>query len=273
MAILTISRLLGSLGTEIARAVASKLQYEYLDKEKIEKALVGRGLPMPEVEKFDEKKPPFWISWQIQSRRFLHEIQGVVYDFARGGNTVIVGRGGQVLLRDIPGVIHLRFTAPFATRVARIREREKLDEKQATRLIHRSDKDSAGFLRFFFEVDWEDPALYDLVMNTQRISTETAVGIISSLATSPKILAAAPIAQEKLRDLNLGQKAEAALLGLLGLNIRLVQIQVDRGVITLKGSVVSGTDRENAQRAVARIEGVTHVDNQLTVGKFYPYGV
>ncbi|MBP1720214.1 MAG: cytidylate kinase, partial [Deltaproteobacteria bacterium] len=134
-------------------------------------------------------------------------------------------------------------------------------------------KDSAGFLRFFFEVDWEDPALYDLVINTQRISTETAVGIISSLATSPEISAAAQIAQEKLTDLNLGQKVEAALLNLLGLNIRLIQIQVDRGVITLKGSVLSGVDLENAQQAVAQIEGVTSVDNQLTVGKFYPYGV
>ncbi|RPJ33493.1 MAG: BON domain-containing protein [Deltaproteobacteria bacterium] len=60
---------------------------------------------------------------------------------------------------------------------------------------------------------------------------------------------------------------------MLGLNIRLVHIQVERGVVTLKGSVISGVDLENAQRAVAQIEGVINVDNQLTVGKFYPYGV
>jgi cytidylate kinase len=273
MAIFTVSREAGSLGTEIARAVASKLQYEYLDKEQIEKALVDCGLPMPEVEKFDEKKPPFWVSWQIQSRRFLHAIQAVVYDFARRGNTVIVGRGGQVLLRDIPGVVHLRLLAPFAVRVGRIMEREKVDEKQAIRLIHRRDRDSAGFLRFFFEVDWEDPALYDLVINTQRISADLAVGMISSLAASPEIAAGAKIAEEKLTALSLGQKVETVLLDLLGLNIRLVQIQVDRGVVTLRGSVVSGVELENAQRAVAQIEGVANVDNQLTVGKFYPYGV
>ena len=273
MAIVTVSRQSGSLGTEIARAVASKLQYEYLDKDKIEKALVDCGLPMPEVEKFDEKKPPFWVSWQIQSRRFLHAIQAVVYDFARRGNTVIVGRGGQVLLRDIPGVVHLRLLAPFAVRVGRIMEREKVDEKQAIRLIRRRDRDSAGFLRFFFEVDWENPALYDLVLNTQRISADVAVGMISSWAASPEIAAGAKIAEEKLTDLSLGQKVETVLLDLLGLNIRLVQIQVDRGVVTLKGSVLSGVDLENAQRAVARIEDVANVESQLTVGKFYPYGV
>jgi cytidylate kinase len=273
MAIVTVSRQAGSLGTEIARAVASKLQYEYLDKEKIEKALVDCGLPLPEVEKFDEKKPPFWVSWQIQSRRFLHAIQAVVYDFARRGNTVIVGRGSQVLLRDIPGVLHLRLLAPFALRVGRIRERENLDEKQAIRLIHRRDRDSAGFLRFFFEVDWEDPGLYDLVLNTQRISADTAAGIISNLAAAPEIAAGVKIAEEKLTDLSLGQKVETALLNLLGLNLRLIQIQVARGVVTLKGSVVSGVELENAQRAVARIEGVTNVESELTVGKFHPYGV
>jgi len=273
MAIFTLSRQAGSLGTEIAQAVALRLQYEYLDKDKIEKALVERGLPMPEVEKFDEKKPPFWVSWQIQSRRFLHVIQAVVYDFARRGNTVIVGRGGQILLRGIPGVAHLRILAPFPDRVARVMEKEKVDEKQAIRAIHRSDKDSEGFLRFFFEVDWEDPTLYDLVINTQRISTDTAVGMIAALAESPEIAAGAKIAEERLTDLGLTQKVEAALLDLLGLNIRLVHTHVERGVVTLKGSVLSGVDLENAQRAVARIEGVADVDNQLTVGKFYPYGI
>jgi cytidylate kinase len=273
MAIFTVSREAGSLGTEIAQAVAQKLHYEYLDKEKIERALVDRGVPVPEVERFDEKKPPFWVSWQIQSRRFLHAVQAAVYDFARRGNTVIVGRGGQVLLRDIPGAGHLRFTAPFPTRVARVMAREKVDEKQATRLIHRSDRDSAGFLRFFFEVDWQDPALYDLVINTQRISPDTAVEIIARLAESPEILAGAKEAEEKLTDLSLEQKVEAALLDLLGLNIRLIHIHVARGVVTLKGSVVSGVELENTQRAVAQIDGVADVDSQLTVGKFYPYGV
>ena len=273
MAIFTVSREAGSLGTEIAQAVALKLHYEYLDKEKIEKALVDQGIPRSEVEKFDEKKPPFWVSWQIQSRRFLHVIQAVVYDFARRGNMVIVGRGGQVLLRDIPGVAHLRFTASFAARVGRIMEQEKVDEKQAIRLIHRSDRDSVGFLRFFFEVDWKDPALYDLVINTQRISADTAVEMIAKLAESPELLAEAKTAEEKLIDLSLGQKVEAALLDLLGLNIRLVHIQVEHGVVTLRGSVVSGVDLENAQRAVARIEGVVNVESQLTVGNFYPYGV
>ena len=112
MSVITVSRQLGSFGTEIAQRVAEKLNYEYLDKEKIEKALADYGLPAPVVERFDEKKPPFWDSWKIQRRKFLHFIQAVIYDFARKGHIVIVGRGGQVLLRDLPGVRMLESLPP-----------------------------------------------------------------------------------------------------------------------------------------------------------------
>jgi osmotically-inducible protein OsmY len=97
--------------------------------------------------------------------------------------------------------------------------------------------------------------------------------MITSMARSPEIKAGEKIAAEKLIDLSLGQKIEAALLDLMGMNLRLIRTQVNHGVVTLKGSVPSGIDIENCQRAVASIEGVVNVDNQLTVGKFYPYGI
>jgi len=58
MSMITISRQVGSLGTEIAREVAGKLSYEYVDKEKIGKILADFGFGAPALEKFDEKKHP-----------------------------------------------------------------------------------------------------------------------------------------------------------------------------------------------------------------------
>ncbi len=273
MAIITISRQIGSLGTEIAQALATRLHYDYLDKEKIAKALVDRGLPILEVEQFDEKKPPFWVSWQIQSRKFLHVIQAVIYDFARRGEIVIVGRGGQILLRDLPGVLHLRILAPFPLRVKRIAEQEKVDEKQAIRLLRRNDRDSSGFIRFFFDEDWENPALYDLVINTQKVSPNMAVDLIAAIVQTPEIKEGEKIVAEKLLDLGLTQKVETALLDLLGMNFRLIQVEVNHGAVTLKGSVLSGSDLENCQKTVAAVDGVARINNQLSIGKFYPYGV
>jgi hypothetical protein len=61
MAVITVSRQLGSLGTEMAQKVAEVLQYEFVDKEKIGKALATYGLPEPDLEKFDEKNPLYGI--------------------------------------------------------------------------------------------------------------------------------------------------------------------------------------------------------------------
>ena len=272
MSVLTISRQGGSLGTEIAQEVAGRLNYEYVDKERIGKALAEFGLLSPDVERFDEKKPPFWDSWQVQRRKFLHFLQAVIFDLAGKGNVVIVGRGGQVLLKDLPGVLHLRIVAPFEVRLRRIMEKERGDEKDTTRTLRRSDRDSAGFIHSFFDVDWEDPNLYDLVINTHKFSVETAARMILESIQSPEIKESEKRAEEKLADLALFQKVEATLLGLLGLDIRHLNIQVEKGAVTLRGAVTSGVDKENCQRAVAALEGVNKVDNQLLVTEYYRYG-
>ena len=73
MSVITISRQVGSLGTEMAQIVAQELHYEYMDKEKIGSALAAYGLPALEVERFDEKKPPFWDTWQIVNSQYVDQ--------------------------------------------------------------------------------------------------------------------------------------------------------------------------------------------------------
>lgn len=272
MAVITVSRQLGSLGTEVAQKVAEVLQYEFVDKEKIGKTLATYGLPELELEKFDEKKPPLWDSLQMQRRKFLHFLQAVLTDYARKGNVIMVGRGGQVLLRDLPGVLHLRVVAPFEVRLRRFMEREKIDEKQATRILRRSDRDSAGFIHSFFDVDWDNPALYDLVINTHKVSVDTAVKIILESSRSPEIQEGGRKAEEKLLDIALKQKAEAALLGILGVEIRHVNLQIEKGDVILRGAVGSAEEKEKCERALAGLKGVGQVDNQLFVTEHYRFG-
>jgi cytidylate kinase len=272
MAVITVSRQLGSLGTKIAQKVAEVLQYEFVDKEKIGMTLATYGLPELDLEKFDEKKPPLWDSLQMQRRKFLHFLQAVLTDYARKGKVILVGRGGQVLLRDLPGVLHLRMIAPFEVRLRRFMEQEKTDEKQAARVLRRSDRDSAGFIHSFFDMDWDDPALYDLVINTQKISVDTAVEIILKSSRSPEIQEGGRRAQERLLEMALTQKAEAALLGILGVEVRHVNLQVEKGDVILRGAVGSAEEKEKCQRALAGLEGVRRVDNQLLVTEYYRFG-
>ena len=272
MSVITISRQLGSLGTEIAQAMAEKLNYEYMDKGRIAEVMADYGLPASEVERLDEKKPPFWDSLQIQRRKFLHLIQAMIYDFARKDNVVIVGRGGQVLLKDFPGVLGVRIVAPFDVRIRRIMEKERGDERHAAEILRRSDRDSAGFIQSFFDADWDDPNLYDLVINTQKLSVDTGVKMILESVHSPEIKEGEKRTKEKLADLALVQKVEATLLGMLGTDIQSINVKAERGTVILTGTVASNAYKDYCQRGAASIAGINKVDNQLLVSGVYKYG-
>jgi len=273
MSMITISKQLGSLGTEIALAVAEKLDYEYVDKEKIGKILADFGFGAPEVEKFDEKKPPFWDSLSIQRTNFLYSIRAAIYDFARKGQEVIVGRGGQVLLKNLPGTLHVRIFAPFDLRVKRLAERERVDEKHAVRMIRRSDQDSAGYIHSFFNADWNDASLYDLLINTERLSLSTAVQLILDSACSGEIKEGEEKGREKLAELAMVQKVEAKLVAMLGSDIHHVEVQAVRGVVILRGAVPSSALKEECEKTAAALEGVEQVDNQLLVSQYYGHSI
>ncbi len=271
MSTITISRQLGSLGTEIAREVAEKLNYEYVDKENIGKVLADYGFGALEVERFDEKKPSSWDFFSLQKTKFLYSIRAAIYDFAQKGQAVIVGRGGQVLLKNLPGILHIRIFAPFDLRVKRLMESQKIDESQAGRMLRQSERDSDGYMHSFFHVDWNDASLYDLLINTERISLNTAVQLIFESIKPREVQEGLDKGKEKLAELALVQKAEAKLITKLGYVPRPVEIRAEKGVIFLRGTVSSSTLREECERVIAALEGVDHVENELSVAEHYPY--
>jgi cytidylate kinase len=264
MSVITVSRQLGSLGIEIAQAVANRFNYQYIDKEKIGTALADCGLPKIEIEKLDEKKPSFWDSWAIDRNKFFHHIRMIIYGFAQKNNVVIVGRGGQVILKGLPGVLHVRVFAPIDVRIRRIMDQQGINEKQAFRILRHSDEDSAGFIQSFFKADWEDPSLYDLIINTQKLSVDTAIMMILEAVYSPEIKDGEKKIEEKLADLILFRKVESTLMDLLGMGFKFINIHVEEGVVTLDGSVSSTIDMANCERAVASIEGVQRVNIHLS---------
>jgi len=271
MSVITISRQLGSLGAEIAREVAGELHYEYADKAMVGRIMADYGIAAPEMDKFDEKKPPFWDSFSIHRKNFLHFIQMAIYDLARKNRVVIVGRGGQVLLRDLPGTLHVRIFSPFPVRLRRLMESEGVDERHAGLMIRQSDHDSSGYIKSFFNADWDDPNLYDLIINTEKLSLKAGMKLIIEALHSPEIQAGAEMAAEKLADLTLVQRIEAKLLEILGDEVWHVEIRAERGVVSLNGAVTSSVKKENCEKALAGLEGVKQVKNQLSVIQYYRF--
>lgn len=113
---------------------------------------------------------------------YLDLITSVILEYADGGQAMIVGRGGQMVLRERPGVLHVQVIATFEARVYNVIEREEVKWREAAYRVRRADEQRAGYMRRFYNVDWLDSSLYDLVINTDRIPADVAVETIIQAA-------------------------------------------------------------------------------------------
>jgi cytidylate kinase len=115
---------------------------------------------------------------------YLELLTTIILDQAAQGRAMIVGRGGQMILRERPDVLHVQVMARFETRVYNIIKREGVKWREAAHRVRRADEQRAGYMRRFYNVDWLDSSLYDLVISTDKVSSETAVDLIATAATS-----------------------------------------------------------------------------------------
>jgi cytidylate kinase len=224
MSIITISRQVASGGDEIAYQLCQELQYGLFDKHLIVQAAIEAGICEQDIidytednhqvrgffDRLFESAPvlPYAGIWPddgvaqytFEELRIREEcfqlIQNAIRYSDQVGNMVIVGRGGQALLKDRPGVIHVRVIAPTELRTQRVKEQLKgnaqdispdLDHRfdiQARDYVTQRDAASADFLKHYYHVDWADPMLYHLVLNTGKLSIPQAVQTILLFAES-----------------------------------------------------------------------------------------
>ncbi len=265
MAIITISREMGSAGIPISHKVAEKLGYTLVDGEAIRKAAPAYGLTPEGLEKTDEKPPAFIEALDLQMEVDLHQIELIILEFALKGNVIIYGRGGQDLLRGIDSVFRVRIIAPFEERVERWAEREWLDPDLARVLVRKSDQQRAGFIKYYFDREWADPLGYDLVINTSRLSEDTAVKLICDGIKDKNLAEQRNQAKKLIADLIIRKKAEIGILSGQGIDGHHVLIAVRNGKVTLSGHVHGEAAHRQALEVVTTIEGIREVTDQLKI--------
>src|SRR5512147_2917539 len=118
MAVITISREIGSAGEYIAQKVAQELGYHFADKDIIEKVLNQYGFVQFQQEY--ESGPGFWSRFDTLRTRMIEFSNRVVEALARHGNVVILGRGSFVVLSGFADVLNIRLQAPLPLRVSRV---------------------------------------------------------------------------------------------------------------------------------------------------------
>ncbi|MFZ2957493.1 MAG: cytidylate kinase-like family protein [Candidatus Ozemobacteraceae bacterium] len=212
MPIITVSREIGAGGTYISLKLAEALSCTCVDKEIIHEIGKKMGKNQEELTDFDQDTysrisvffqealasiakggrvfhtfgmgPLDWEGVDLfhpypigdyEHDEYIDVLKGVVTELAQKGNVVLLGRGCQRILKDAPHAFHLRIVADHADRLARIMDEQKLDTAKAEALITQRDQSARSFLLDFFDVDWADPHLYHLTLNTSKVSPDDCV--------------------------------------------------------------------------------------------------
>jgi cytidylate kinase len=112
-------------------------------------------------------------------------IRMAIEETADRGNVVIVAHAASHALAGRDGVLRVLVTASTETRGARVAAEQGLSEKDAAREVADSDANRADYLRRFFGERAELPTHYDIVVNTDRLSTGAAAAVVAAAASQP----------------------------------------------------------------------------------------
>jgi cytidylate kinase len=215
MTVITFSRQAGSNGDKVAARVAELLGYAIFDKTMMTKIAVEMGLTEQEIVDFSETtyrsrnfldrllirdktvaETRVWTEdaqgvrrpevAKITEEKAVALVRGVIVAAYKRGNVVIVGRGGQAILKDQPGVLHARVEAPLAYRIERMMEQQDLLPNQADLAIDAQDRAAQSYVKRYYNLDPTDPIHYHLVINTGLLDPETAAEVVALAAQHMK---------------------------------------------------------------------------------------
>ena len=264
MAIVTVSFEMGAGGPEIGSTLAGRLGYRYVDHELISEAAHRYGLVEDRLSHLSDAKPSLFERFDVETRRYITVIQTVLFEFAADDNVVLMGRGGQWLLRGIPHVLRARVTAPFELRVRRLAEKlsaqtgDQVTARGVTQMIRQDDVQRIGRMRYLYEVDLRDPALYDVVLNTGALATEAAVQVLAGLVGRPELQATAATRQ-LVADRTLASRVQVVLVTHPETRKLRIEGEAREGVLTLE----STTALDTALGVAREVPGVREVRTRL----------
>lgn len=201
MPILTLSRLYGSGGSEVAALTAKLLGWSLLDNAVVEAVAMRMGLSAAEVRDREERVPSLverltsamamgsqeWASPMAEAKRPTDEqlidvTRHIIEEAIARGPLVVVGRGAQEMLAEREDALHVFCYAPRKALIARTMQREGVGMEEATRLVDSTNKERDQWVRLHWERDRRAHENYDLSVNTARMGIEGAAQLVVSAA-------------------------------------------------------------------------------------------
>jgi cytidylate kinase len=265
MPVIAMTQEMGSLGKDVALQLADAMGLAVLRDEVAEHIADKMHVSKSLISRLREGKAGFVERRTTDQRSVAVYTAEEVYTLAERGNVVIRGWGSTLLLRAVPHVVCVRVTRSFDKRVEWLKDKlGTTDTDFASDEVRRSDEAHAARMKQVFGVHWGDAVLYDIVLNTDRISIDSCVEQIRQLAGRPEF-AETPASRAKLANLTLEAHVRSALKADPSTRETNVTIEADAGRVTLAGILLHAGEKDAVAQVAAAVPGVAAVDDRLRV--------
>jgi cytidylate kinase len=265
MSVIAMTQEMATLGKDVVLGVCEALGLQQVRHE-VGDVVAGRmQVKKSLIRRIREGKAGKVERWSADEKTISIFTAEEVLDLAVRGNVLIRGWGATLLLRDVAHVPCVRVCAPLELRVRRLMERLETDDEALARheiAIDDAARASRMSESFQLDVDWGDPTLYDLTLNTARIPVSDCVDQVVTLARSGAFQETAA-SRAHLEDLALEARARAALRADPRTSDIDVLVESRAGVLGLRGIVANDGERALVEEVLAKVPGAKGMKNEL----------
>jgi cytidylate kinase len=253
MSVITISRGTFSGGKALAECLSYKLGYRCIDRDVIVERAAARGVSEKELRAALERPPSRIGTLEHKKYIYLALMQNALVEEVRQGRAIYHGLLGQLLLKGGIGVMRLRVNAPISYRIRSAMERLGLSRTDAIAHIEKMDEDRRKWARFLYGVDWDDPSLYDLIINLEHIGLDQACRLVTAM-THEAVFEFSPECRAAMDDLVVSSRVRAELaLNPFTAHLE-VEVEACQGAVTISGIVPD--ELEEVEKVARNIPGV-----------------
>jgi cytidylate kinase len=196
--LVTVSRQYGAGGSEVARLIAERLGWSFVDNELVDLVARRAGLSSDDVARQEERVPSFVErlvrTLAVSSQDFavpgigaglpreepqlVRITEAVVKEIAAQGQVVLVGRAAPAVIGQAMEAFHVKVAAARGFRIAQAASSEGLDLAAAEQLMDTTDAQRARYHREYYGRDWDDPSHYHMILNTGLLGFDGAAAAV-----------------------------------------------------------------------------------------------
>jgi cytidylate kinase len=256
MAIISISRGTASGGRALAEIVARQLGYPCVSREAIRSSKDWYAIPMDVPSTSAEEPASYWDRLTTERTAYIESFRTALCERATRGNLVYHGHAGHMLLPGIP-VLRVRVVADMTYRVDAVVREQGLTHADAITYIDKADKERREWVRYLYNVEWDDATLYDVMLNLSHLSLDGACSTLVHMArleeykpTPRSLKAIEDLARRGKIAVALARDSRTASAGL--------EVKVLDGVVT-----ISGTAKQQVLDALPSVVGMVDTGGNI----------